>query len=194
MSSCARINLIVALLLGSVPLVSQAAVVTQTYKNATEITNLFLWSEDPADMTFVDVDLSDKKLAGWTIPVTFADRLVLDGPQVKKGKKAAKFNIEFDYSAAPFKFQFAEVLFDDATATWALQKTGSIEFKGGKLGKSQAYTLSAAQLGHINDYFSVPAPAAVPIPRSMLLMVSAVAFLGVGSRKAGAATNTPAAA
>lgn len=105
-----RLKLIIALVAILASPGAQAALVTKTYKNSSDITELFLWSADPAGMTFAGVDLSDKNLAAWTTALNLGDRLVLEGPKVKKGKKAGKFNIEFDYSVVPFTFQFAEVL------------------------------------------------------------------------------------
>lgn len=174
-----RIKLIIALLLSLTPLGSQGALVTERYRNDSDITELFLWSDDTSVMTFAGVDLSDPKLAGWTV-LDFGDRLVLEGPEVKMS--LGKFDIDFDYSVEPFTAQAAEVLFDEVAATWTLQKTGKLEFDGTKLKKPTANPLSAMQIGHIDAHFS-PSPAAVPIPSSALLMVSAIAFLGVAARK-----------
>lgn len=182
-----KIKLAICVLVTLAPLCSQAAIVTERYKNSTAITDLFLWSDDPTVMTFAGVDLSDKKLAGWS-GLNFGDRMVIEGPEIKKNK--GKFDIDFDYTVAPFTLQYAEVMYDAVTSIWTVEATGQLEYNGKKLKKPTANPLSALQSSQIKAHFA-PAAAVVPIPSSVVLMLSAIAFMGIAGRKHGAAIEMP---
>ena len=161
---------------------ANAAVITDRYKNDTEMTNLFLWAADPTNLSFGNIDLSDNKLAGWSVAINTGDYLVLEGPAIAKSQ--SKINIDFHFNVAPFSFQFAEVLYDSVGNDIAIRTTGLIGYKAsnGKLGKSSANPLSAAQGADINAYFN-PAPAVVPLPGSAVFMLSAISLVGVISRR-----------
>jgi len=156
-----------------------AAVSTEVYKNDSDMTDLFLWSDNPANMTFLNVDLSDPDLAGWAVMVNSGSSLVLEGPKVKKSN--GKFNIDFQYSSAPFTFQFAEAMYDTVASSWTVETTGNITFDGKKLFTPYSSNpLSAQQIADITAHFSPS--AAVPILNSAVLMLSAVGFVGVAAR------------
>lgn len=161
-----------------------ADVITDRYKNDTEMTNLFLWATDPTNLSFGNVDLSDKKLAGWSVTINTGDYLVLEGPSIAKSQ--SKIDIDFQFQVAPFSFQFAEVLYDSAASDIAIQTTGVIAYKisNGKLDKPSANPLSLAQGADINAYFN-PSAAVVPLPGSAVFMLSAIGLMGVISRRAG---------
>jgi hypothetical protein len=133
-----------------------------------------------AIMMFDGVDLSDAELVGWTSSALASDYVVFEGPEVKKSK--GKFVIDFDFDdsvVSTFTFQFAEVLYDGVTET--IQNTGNIEYDGSKLLKPTVNGLSVGQMANITAYF---APAtAVPIPSSVVLMMSAIGFLGIVRRR-----------
>jgi len=156
-----------------------AAVSNEVYKNDSDITDLFLWSDNPANVTFSGVHLSDPNLAGWTVMLNSGGALVLEGPEVKKSN--GKFNIDFQYSVAPFTFQFAEVMYDTVANSWTVEATGNITFNGKKLVTPYASNpLGSQQIADITAHFSPS--AAVPIPSSAVLMVSAVGFVGMAAR------------
>ncbi|MGR9090397.1 MAG: hypothetical protein ACU85U_07445 [Gammaproteobacteria bacterium] len=101
---------------------ADAAVVTDRYKNDTEMTNLFLWATDPTNLSFENIDLSDNKLAGWSVVINSGAYLVLEGPAIAKSQ--SKIDIDFDFKVAPFSFQLAEVLYDSVSSDIAIQTTG----------------------------------------------------------------------
>lgn len=161
---------------------ANAAVITDRYKNDAEMTNLFLWATDPTNLSFGNIDLSDAKLAGWSVPINTGAYVVLEGPAIAKSQ--SKINIDFEFKVAPFSFQFAEVLYDAVGNDIAIQATGLIGYKAsnGKLDKASANPLSAAQGADIKAYFG-PAPAIVPLPGSVVFMLSAIGLVGVISRR-----------
>ncbi len=175
-----KITLLAGLLCALAPLSGHALVTTQRYQNDTDLTNLFLWSDNPQNMSFLGADLSDKKLAGWTVALNTGSFAVLEGPEVKKS--LGKFDIEFDYKIAPFTLQFAEVLYNATTGNIGISHEGQLEFNGKKLGKPVARALTSAQITDVNSYF-VQGGAVVPVPNSVLLMISAIGFLGVAGRR-----------
>jgi hypothetical protein len=159
---------------------TQAATVTERYNNDNDITHLFLWSDDPSNMTFVSVDLSDAKLAGWSSNSSLSGEVLMaQGPEVKNS--TGKFDITFNYSTAPFIFQYAEVFFQAGDTGPSILDTGMIEYNGKKLLAPTVWILTSAQLNYINA--SVIGAAVVPIPSSVYLMMSAIGFVGFATRR-----------
>ncbi|MGR8949187.1 MAG: hypothetical protein ACU84Q_14150 [Gammaproteobacteria bacterium] len=177
-----RNYLVAAMLIASSALVSMAvhgATITEEYKNDSDMTNLFLWSDVPAAMNFVSFDLSDKDLDGWSASILNSGaHAVLEGPEVSKSK--AKIGITFDLvaPATTFTFQFAEVNYDAAADSWTITEFGSIQYDGKKLINPTALAVSGSQLLDIGTQF---APSPVPIPNSALLFLSAIGFVGYRS-------------
>jgi len=161
---------------------ANAATDTERYKNDADMTNLFLWSTDPSNMTFGSIDLTDAKLTGWSVMHNDGAYLVLEGPEISKSK--SKINIDFNFTVAPFTFQFAEVLYDSVGNDIAIEATGMIQYNTkGKLDKPTANPLSAAQGADIKAYFNPSAGAVVPLPGSSVLMLSALGLVGVTARR-----------
>lgn len=183
MKKLTKITTLLITLAALAPLSAQGATTTETANVKSAMTHLFLWSDDPAVMQFADVDLTAPKLAGWSL-FSSGDAsgapLIAEGPAIKKGW--SKFDITFNYSSAPFSFQFAAVVFDAVTSTHVINNEGNFTFNGSKLNKAVGTPLSLAQITDVNTHFN-PAPAVVPIPDSIVLALSAIGFLGIYSRK-----------
>ncbi len=167
------------------PLAAKGATVNGTYMNGTIITQLFLWSANaPLDVTFTIVDPSDPSSdipAGWNVVLPMPnDRLVVQGSGLTAG---GDFDITFDYPGSTFRFEFAEVLYDSVNDIVTIQGTGKVHYNGKKF-TGTPYTLSAAQITDINNHMATV--AAVPIPSSVVLMMSAIGFMGIASRRTGA--------
>ena len=195
-----KITWLAALLLVA-PLAANGITVTERFTNGNDITHLFFWAEGPVpDMNFVGVDLgnptTDPKLNGWVsspTPSPFPANtfsLVLAGPEIKNN--LGKFDIDFNHTNATFTFHFAEVLYDGVGAfdeTTHIQETGSIFYDGKKLINPTAYALSTGEMLDVTTYFASGATA-VPIPSSVVLMMSAVGFMGIASRRVIVAKTT----
>jgi hypothetical protein len=181
MKSTHRTLILGVLLLSSlVPFAAAAESVSGRYKNDADITHLFLWSDDLSDMTIANADLSDKKLSGWTIENLSKSLVLVHGPEVKKS--TGKFAIDFNVSVAPFRYTFAEVLYNAIGNIVSLQAAGSVTYDGKKFLKPVDGLLSAQQAFDVRTYFS-PAAAVVPVPNSVILMMSALGFMGIVKRK-----------
>lgn len=187
----------------------EAAITSETHTKPAAVNAVFLWAVDPLDMTF-DIGASDfSGLGGWSLDTDpygspIADNAwVLTAPGITTGGGAgtsAPMTVGFDYvvgggpfGSSIFQYQFAIVLWGGASST--IQGSGARTvvrsgfFNGGFNAEP---ALSAAQFAQIDGFLtSMPAPTAVPIPNSVVLMASAIAFLGF-SRRAIPALNSAA--
>ncbi len=205
-SNTLRIALLV-LLAASVLGTAEAAITSETRTKPAAVNAIFLWAVDSLDMTF-DLGASDfSSLSGWSLdsdpfgsPVANS-AWALTAPGITSGGGAgtsAPITIGFDYvvggglfGSSVFQYQFAAVLWDGVSAT--IQGSGartlvrSAFFNGGF---NAGPGLSGAQFAQIDSFLaSMPPPAAVPIPNSVVLMASAIGFLGF-SRRAVPALNS----
>lgn len=177
-----------------------------------DVNAIFLWAVDPNDMTF-DAGASDfSELAGWTLdrnPTNAASidnsAWVLTAPGVASGggvvsAGSATVEIGFDYvvgglfGVSAFQYQYARVLFDGVTAN--VQASGArtlVRSAIANTGLGFGPALNAAQFNAIDSYFAtMPAAASVPIPNSVILMTSAIVFMGFSRRRQSHAIGHPA--
>lgn len=172
-----------------------AAVTSETRQIAHDANAIFLWAVDPSDMTFNAAASDFSGLAGWNldtnpIHATSANSAwVLTGPAVS-ASDSVTLDIGFDYKvggflgASFFQYQYAVVLFNGTQAT--VQRDGARTLVRSSLvnsGVSIGPALSIAQYDAIDSYFAtMPGPATVPIPSSILLMSAGLSFLGFRHR------------
>ena len=88
-------------------------------------------------------------------------------------------------------FQWAAVLFDGVN--YAIEDSGTFMFDSTQRGR-KAWSSSAAFSGinslFIDNYFNNPGAAAVPLPNSVVLMLSAMAFVGITRRRNGSGSES----
>jgi hypothetical protein len=176
-----------------------AAFTTDTLPVNETVNAIFLWADDPSDMTFDEGATIFSSLPGWSLdtsPTGATDNSVwvFTASGIETGAGAVTANsvgpitIGFDYvvSSGPtssFRFQYAFVLWDSVTADVASSGTRRIRRGNTNSNSAVGTPLSATQRGEIDSYLAAAsAPALVPVPNSVVLMASAIAFLGFSRR------------
>lgn len=182
---------------------AEAAVTSETRTVGGDVNAIFLWSADPDDVRF-DAAASDfSELTGWTLdrnpahaPQNDDSAWVLTAPGVANGSGAigaasATVEIGFDYvvgglfGVSAFQYQFARVLFDGVNPN--VQSSGARTLVRSAIvntGLNFGPALNTAQFDAIDSYFAtMPTAASVPIPNAVILMCSALAFMGYSHRR-----------
>lgn len=182
---------------------AEAAVTSETRTVSGDVNAIFLWAADPDDVRF-DAAASDfSALSGWTLdrdpannPFNDNSAWVLTAPGFESGGGAlgtntATVQIGFDYvvgglfGVSAFQYQFARVLFDGVSAT--VQSSGARTLVRSAIvntGLNFGPSLNAAQFDAIDSYFAtMPAAASVPVPNAIILMGSALTFVGYFRRR-----------
>lgn len=144
---------------------AQAASLNQSFSNDFDTNAIYLWSDDPSNMQFEQVRFS-AAMAGWNLDVDSASALVLSGPAAAAG--AGRFTVKMDYQVKPFSMQWAEVFFDSGINR--ILGGGTLTYRNGGWSGSDVFT----RAGDIPHQFS--AQSAVPLPPSIVLLLSALAF------------------
>ena len=149
-----------------------AAILEQTFMNDFETNAIHLWSLDSSNMR-LDGFSASADMRGWKADVSSPAHMVLSGPPVAAG--AGRFNLLMNYKAAPFRLEWAEVLFNSVGTV--VKGYGTLSFNGNGWSNSNAAT-------HLIDMPLHPRAAAMPLPSSLLMMLSALALITVkGLRK-----------
>ena len=146
---------------------ARAATLDQTFMNDFETNTIYLWSLDSANMRF-DGFSTGANMAAWNAQVSTADRLVLSGPTLAAG--AGRFNLHMHYSSAPFRLEWAEVFFNKVENV--VLGRGTLTFDGNGWSNS-------AFASHSIDMPLNPTVAALPLPGSAMMMLSALLLLTV---------------
>lgn len=146
---------------------AMAATLNQTFMNDFETNAVYLWSVDSANMRFEGFSLGSN-MDAWQAEVSTPAQLVLHGPTVAAG--AGRFNLVMAYQTTPFRLEWAEVFFDKVSAV--VRGYGTLSFDGN--GWSNANFAS-----HVIDIPLHPTAAAMPVPGSMIFMLSALGLLAV---------------
>tara|TARA_R110002096_G_scaffold114361_3_gene248205 strand:+ start:1607 stop:2257 length:651 start_codon:yes stop_codon:yes gene_type:complete len=204
--------LILGIIISCGSTLAEAAITSETRTLSGDVNAIFLWAVDADDMNF-HADASDfSDLAGWTLDrnpgnaaINDNSAWVLTAPGVANGGGAigstgATVEIGFDYvvgglfGVSAFQYQFARVLFDGVNAN--VEASGARTLVRSAIvntGLNFGPALNAAQFDAIDSYFAtMPAAASVPIPNSVILMSSAIAFIGISRRRLGRASERPA--
>lgn len=156
--------MLLSLLLAAAPV--RAATLDQLFANDFDATGIYLWSMDPANMTFTSASFG-ANMNGWTVQSNTGDKLVMSGPSVAPG--AGRFNVLMSYLSRPFQMEWAEVYFNNAVTT--VRGVGTLTYGLSGWSNVDAFT-------HMAE-FTVPAPAtiATPVPASIVTMLSALALV-----------------
>lgn len=143
-----------------------AATLNQTFMNDFETNAIYLWSTDASNMSLDGISFG-ANMGAWQATTHTPAKLVLSGPTI--GPVAGRFDLLMNYKNLPFQLEWAEVFFDNANN--AIRGYGTLTFDGG--GWSNANVSS-----HVIDIPLHPG-AVVPLPSSLLLLVSIVLFVPV---------------
>ena len=143
-----------------------AATLDQTFMNDFQDNAMYFWSGDPSNMT-LDGFSAGANMNGWKVDVSTPARMVLSGPTV--AASAGRFNLLMNFKSTPFQLEWAEVFFNNITNV--VLGFGTLSFNGGGWSNANVAT-------HLIDIPLHPAVAAMPVPSSILLLMSA---LGLGT-------------
>ena len=164
-----------------------AATYTGGFFNDVEMNYGFLFSDEVNELEFLSLSFG-RDMSTWNLDVQTPVQLVFSGPTVQPFR--GLMNLSFEYKVRQVSSQWAEVLFDGVNYT--IQQSGTASYdstqrRGRQWSGSSMF--SSANANAINAYFNAPSTSAVPLPNSVILMLSAVAFMGFARRNdnAGAA-------
>lgn len=156
--------LLAIILSAGATLPANAATLNQWFSNDTTSNAIYLWltasSAPTTDITNVIFDAASAMSAWGSTGTT--DSLVLYGPAANAG--AGRVQLRFDYSVRPFSFEYAEVLWNGGEMT--LLDSGTLSRGTGSWTSSAAFT----RVGDISSPFAAP----VPVPSSLILLLSTV--------------------
>lgn len=139
-----------------------AKALTEDFANAFDVTSIFLWSDDPSNMTLNKASFT-AGMTGWQTTLATGAALVLSGPAIDSGD--GRFSVKFKFRKQPFKLQWAEVLFDGTYNQ--VMGSGTLQRRGPDWLASSTFT-------HLGD---IPNLAPVPLPSSIALLLSALVFV-----------------
>lgn len=148
---------------------AEAAQKNLTFTNGFTTNHIMLWTDDPATTDIVRVDLLNG-MNGWRVTTgTGADTLDVLAPTLPPIDPATGgVKVKFQYTGS-LSFQWAELFFDGINNN--LLGAGAQTWSGG--------WVSSAAFTHLTDIPDLmTAGAAMPLPHAVVLMLSAVVFLG----------------
>lgn len=145
---------------------AEAATLNQTFSNDFDTSAIYLWSDDPSNMQFESVRFS-AAMASWNLDANSAGALVISGPTAAAG--AGRFTVKMDYVVKPFSMQWAEVFFESGINR--ILAGGTLTYSNGGWSGSNVFT----RAGDVPHQFT--AQSAVPLPQSMVLLLSALVFI-----------------
>ena len=172
-----------ALMLMGGALAAPAATQTVRFSNTNEMNYGFFFSDDVAALQFTNLRFGGQ-MNTWINDVLTPAEIVYSGPTVLPGR--GRLQLTFDYQLPQVSFQWATVLFDGVN--YAIQGSGTFTFDSTQAPRnawSGTGAFSAVNTLLIDDYFNNPGAAAVPLPNSVVLMLSAMAFAGFTRRGTG---------
>lgn len=153
---------------------------------------IFLFADNPGGnpgLQFTDLALADG-FSDWTVETLTPALAIFTGAAAAPG--AGSFRLDYRYRGRNVSFQWAEVLFD--TVSPVILGAGTAAFtrvRGGGFW-SGTNTFSDPNRRFVSDYFSTVSPAAVPLPDSVVLLLSAGAVMGFSRRSGPLRAQEPA--
>ena len=142
-----------------------AAVLKQTFSNDFQTNAVYLWSVDPSNMSLEGVAFG-ANMSGWQADVQTPAWLVLSGPTIDAA--VGSFSLKMKYKSTPFQLEWAEVFFD--TVNNVVRGYGTLTYNGSGWGNADVAT-------RLRDIPLQATAAAMPVPSSVLLMLSALALV-----------------
>ena len=174
------VRYILALMLMGGALATHAATQSIRFSNTNEVNYGFFFSDDVAELQFTSLRFGGQ-MNTWNNDVLTPAEIVYSGPTVLPGRR--RLQLTFDYQLPQVSFQWATVLFDGVNH--AIQGSSTFTFDSTQRPRnawSSTAAFSAANTLLIDNYFNNPGAAAVPLPNSVVLMLSAMAFAGFTRR------------
>lgn len=166
---------------------SSASAATQrtNFRNDSTVNHIFLFADDSGALPGPEIEFSAVDLrngfSAWTLETLTPALAVFHGADT--APNAGRFRLTFEYNVPQVSFQWAEVLFDSVTNTYT-SVTGTAYYDRNLPWRwSYDNTFAAANRAFVDNYFGVT-PAPVPLPNSMVMLLSAAAFLGFSRRHA----------
>lgn len=146
---------------------AQAATLNQTFMNEFDANALYFWADDATNLQFAGASFG-ANMTQWTVTANTGEALVLEGPTTVPAA-SGRFTLQLDYVTRPFSLQWAEVFFDSGVNR--ILAGGTLSYTSGGWVGSNVFT-------HAADVpYQFSAQAAVPLPQSVVLMLSALVFL-----------------
>ena len=179
---------------------THAATLTQAFQKDAGANVVYLWSDDISNMTLGSVNFGGN-MQGWTVQSSKPGALVLSGPtsgpagtpavphsnngnagsngplnspaklaalNVTGSPTNGRFDLVMNYKTKPFKLEWATVFFDNVTNV--VRGFGTLTFAANGWSNATAST-------HLVDIPVHPAAAAMPVPSSVVFMLSALGLL-----------------
>ena len=155
-------------LFAAVPAAHASSVKLVDITNDYQDTGLYFWADGAGAVSFDKFTLQTPALSGWKASVNDGTQLFLSGPVVAPG--AGRVRLRLNYSTTPFSFQWAEVYFDGTKNL--LRSGGTLTWE--RVGSSLQWVASSTftHLEDLNPGLVSPKAAAVPLPASVLFMLS----------------------
>ncbi len=182
----AAMRLLIVMLLALTVQASEAASDRLTLWNQDPVTHIFLFVDTPPGMSPV-IEFSAMELKNdfldWSVDRFDPSLAVLAGPEVQSGR--GRLRLTFDYYLPQVAVQWAEVLYDSVAGSYVISGAGTLAVEAGSrpLSVVENPAFAAANARYIDDYFgNPPAVSSVPLPNSVVLTLSALAFLGFSRR------------
>lgn len=164
---------------------AEAASSSETFFNDYASNYIFLFADEHRGnevLTFDNVTFGGTA-TDWQADSLSPSLAIFSGSQLSPG--AGSFVLDFTYNRNSVSFQWAEVFFDNGVVNMLGEGTAS--FRNSRFGPvwSGSSNFSNANQTFVNDYFANIPAAAVPIPPSIVMLLSAATFVGF-SRRSGA--------
>lgn len=175
-----------------------AATANRWQANVTTMNYGFFFSNDTSAVELTGLDLYDfdfdpaAGLGSWNIDVAGPSAYVFSSgaPASTITPFSGVMNLEIDYKSPVVQLEYAEVLFDGVDYTITRSRTlthDSTQPVWAVWSTTNAF--SALNTQFIDNYFGSPGATAVPLPNSILLLLSAGTFLGFTRRSAAVAKS-----
>ena len=158
------------------------------------VSAMFFWIADPTGGAFFDGVETKKAATDWSALFKSNDQLVVLEPPSGDPLLMAnqgEFKLTFDYTGITADVYWAEVFFNGATPVVNASANAHFDEKAnnanGKdwmiMGSMNDSFLSPAMAKDINTHFSGTVVTPVPIPSSVVLLLSAIAMVSVTQRR-----------
>ncbi len=142
-----------------------AATLNQTFANDFDTTSIYLWSDAPGNMSFAAVGFGSN-MTTWSVQSNTGAQLVLAGSTVAPG--AGRFNVTMNFTTTPFTMQWAEVFFSGGFNV--VRGAGTLTYQSAGWSNANTFT-------HLADIPQQFGAAAVPLPSSLMLLLSSLLFV-----------------